>query len=127
MAFLKIFCGILQLIQLSQNHPGPQPASSSFALWKQPTNDDKLEKLGTHIPQLLKKVEMSQDNLEMANEYLRSDLTYWQDEKKQCIKKILLDFVNKQINYYEANVNAWEHVTNEMKSENVARKGTNTK
>lgn len=63
----------------------------------------------------------------MANEYLRSDLTYWQDEKKQCIKKILLDFVNKQINYYEANVNAWEHVTNEMKSENVARKGTNTK
>lgn len=106
----------------------PSQSSGGFNLWRQPSCDDKLEKLGTHIPQLLKKVESSQDNLEMANECLRSDLECWQQEKKQCVKKILLDFVNKQINYYQATTNAWEHVTNEMISENAARKGSsNTK
>ncbi|XP_066249307.1 sorting nexin-7-like [Euwallacea similis] len=101
-----------KLLAMSQDAPAQN--SSGFTIWKQPSNDDKLEKLGACIPQLLKRVEMSQDSLEMANECLRSDLNGWQPEKKQCIKKILLDFVNKQINYYEASVNAWEHVTNEM-------------
>ncbi|XP_050314659.1 sorting nexin-7-like [Anthonomus grandis grandis] len=101
---------LLAISQDSNHHP----PTGGFTLWRQPTCDDKLEKLGAHIPQLLKKVETAQDNLEMASESLRSDLEGWQLEKKQCIKKILLDFVNKQINYYQANVNAWEHVTNEM-------------
>ncbi|CAG9772790.1 unnamed protein product [Ceutorhynchus assimilis] len=113
-----------KLLAISQDQP---QNSGGFVLWKQPSYDEKLEKLGTHIPQLVKKVESSQDHLEMANECLRSDLQGWQLEKRQCIKKILLDFVNKQINYYQASVNAWEHVTNEMISENAARKSTNTK
>jgi sorting nexin-7/30 len=77
-----------------------------------------LEKLGVYIPQLLKKVEANQDSLECANESLRSDLEHWQIEKQQCLKKILLDFVNKQIEYYQATVSAWEHVTNEIAPQN---------
>ncbi|KAL1495099.1 hypothetical protein ABEB36_010570 [Hypothenemus hampei] len=98
--------------------------STGFSLWRQSSSDEKLEKLGTNIPRLMKKVEKTQDNLEMANESLRSDLECWQQEKRQCIKKILLDFVNKQINYYQTSVNAWEHVTNEIVSEGAIRKGT---
>lgn len=114
--------GILfQLLATSQDL---EHSPGGFGLWKQSSCDDKLEKLGTCIPRLLKMVETSQDNLEMANECLRSDLDCWQQEKRQCIKKILLDFVAKQINFYEASVNAWEHVTNEITNENIARKGT---
>ncbi|XP_022917653.1 sorting nexin-7-like [Onthophagus taurus] len=93
-----------KLLATTENH------SSGFSLWKQPSVDDKLEKLGTIIPQLVKKVEMHQDNLECANEQLRSDLEQWQWEKQQYIKKMMLDFVNKQIEYYEKNVHAWEGV-----------------
>nr|AEE61941.1 unknown [Dendroctonus ponderosae] len=105
-----------KLVALSQDR-SPH-SGGGFGLWRQPSYDDKLEKLGSCIPQLLKMVETSQDSLEMANEFLRSDLECWQEEKRQCLKKILLDFVGKQINYYEASVNAWEHVTNEMKKSN---------
>lgn len=112
-----------KLLAMSQN---PSQSSGSFTLWKQPSNDDKLEKLGTHIPQLLKKVESSQDSLEMANECLRSDLEYWQQEKLRCVKKILLDFVTKHIHFYEASVNAWEYVTNEISKENVASHRANS-
>ncbi|KAF5292272.1 hypothetical protein FQR65_LT11235 [Abscondita terminalis] len=98
--------------------------SVGFSLWKQPTLDDKLEKLGVHIPQLLKKVETNQDNLECANESLRSDLERWQLEKQSCLKKILLDFVNKQIECYEKSVCAWEHVTAELNSQNVTLRST---
>lgn len=85
--------------------------SGGFSLWKQPSNDDKLQKLGTYIPQLLKKVESHQDNLECANESLRSDLQRWQIEKQQILKRVLLDFVSKQIEFYSISVNAWENVT----------------
>ncbi|CAG9819101.1 unnamed protein product [Phaedon cochleariae] len=106
-----------KLVAISQDPS--QSASSSFSFWKQSSSDDKLEKLGTSIPQLLKKVEKNQDNLECANESLRSDLDRWQREKQQCLKKILLDFVNKQINYYQATVNSWEYVTNELNQQNA--------
>lgn len=98
--------------------------TTGFSLWKQPSLDDKLEKLGVHIPQLLKKVETNQDNLECANESLRSDLARWQQEKQSCLKKILLDFVNKQIECYEKSVGAWEHVTAELNSQNVTLRST---
>lgn len=102
---------------MSQN---PSQNPGSFSLWKQPTCDDKLEKLGSYIPQLVKKVESNQDSLECANESLRSDLQRWQQEKTQCLKKILLDFVSKQINYYQATVNAWEYVANELNQQNTS-------
>lgn len=89
-----------------------------FSLWKQPSCDEKLEKLGTYIPQLVKKVETNQDALECANEQLRSDLQRWQIEKQQHIKKMLLDFANKQIEYYETSVSAWEHVANNITPQN---------
>ncbi|KAB0794936.1 hypothetical protein PPYR_11775 [Photinus pyralis] len=98
--------------------------SSGFSLWKQPSVDDKLEKLGVHIPHLVKKVETNQDNLECANESLRSDLERWQQDKQSCLKKILLDFVNKQIECYEKSVGAWEHVTAELNSQNVTLRST---
>lgn len=63
---------------------------------------------------MLKKVEADQDYLECANESLRSDLERWQLEKQDCIKKILIDFVNKQIEYEQSQVNAWEQITNEI-------------
>lgn len=66
---------------------------------------------GTYIPQLVKKVEASQDALECANEQLRSDLQRWHLEKQQHLKKLLLDFVNRQVDYYETCVGAWEQVT----------------
>lgn len=88
--------------------------TTGFSLWKQPTCDDKLEKLGLIIPQLVKKAELNQDNLECANEQLRSDLEQWHIEKQQCLKKVLLDFVNKQIELYEKGVAAWESVTNRI-------------
>lgn len=91
----------------------------NFALWKQPSYDDKLEKLGVHIPQLVKKMETNQDNLECANESLRSDLERWHKEKQRCLKKILLDFVNKQIEYYEKTVSAWEHVATEITAQSI--------
>lgn len=103
--------------------PGGQPVqaqSSGFSLWKQPTSDEKLEKLGVTIPQLTKKMESNQDNLECANEQLRSDVERWQMEKQQLIKKILLDFANKQIEYYEQSVSAWESARNRV-SQNVAK------
>jgi len=95
-----------------------------FSLWKQPSHDDKLEKLGTHIPQLVKKVETNQDNLECANESLRSDLERWQQEKQKCLKKILLDFVNKQIEFYEKSVGEWENVAAELTSQNITLRST---
>ncbi|KAI4460456.1 sorting nexin-4 [Holotrichia oblita] len=70
--------------------------------------------VGLVIPQLVKKTELHQDNLECANEQLRSDLEQWHIEKQQCLKKILLDFVNKQIELYEKGVAAWENVTNKL-------------
>ncbi|XP_018575051.1 sorting nexin-30-like [Anoplophora glabripennis] len=106
-----------KLIAMSQN---PSQNAGSFSLWKQPTCDDKLEKLGSYIPQLVKKVESNQDNLECANESLRSDLQRWQQEKTLCLKKILLDFVGKQINYYQATVNAWEYVASELNQQNTS-------
>lgn len=99
-----------QLKALSQNPS--QSSTGGFSLWKPANNDEKLEKLGTYIPQLVKKVETHQDKLECANESLRSDLERWHIEKRQCLEKILLDFVNKQVNYYQASLNAWESVTN---------------
>ncbi|CAH0555436.1 unnamed protein product [Brassicogethes aeneus] len=108
--------------KLVANSQNPSTNSASFSLWKQQSSDDKLEKLGTYIPQLLKKVESNQDNLECANESLRSDLARWHQEKQQCIKNILLDFVNKQINFHQANTNAWEHVTNELQQSNALKK-----
>ncbi|CAG9829286.1 unnamed protein product [Diabrotica balteata] len=104
-----------KLVAISQN---PSQAAAGFSLWKQSSCDDKLEKLGSYIPQLIKKVESNQDNLECANESLRSDLQRWHSEKQQCLKKILLDFVNKQINYYQATVNSWEYVTSEINKQN---------
>ncbi|EFA09917.2 sorting nexin-30 [Tribolium castaneum] len=101
---------------IASSHNPSQAAG--FSLWKQPSCDEKLEKLGVYIPQLLKKVEANQDSLECANESLRSDIEHWQLEKQQCLKKILLDFVNKQIEYYQATVNAWEHVTSEIAPQN---------
>ncbi|KAJ8945123.1 hypothetical protein NQ318_001588 [Aromia moschata] len=84
---------------------------------------EELSKRHSEKDKLLKKVEANQDNLECANESLRSDLQRWQLEKRQCLKKILLDFVNKQINYYQATVNAWEYVTNELNQQNTSVKG----
>ncbi|KAG5898792.1 hypothetical protein JTB14_011002 [Gonioctena quinquepunctata] len=106
-----------KLVAMSQT---PSQSAAGFSLWKQPSCEDKLEKLGTSLPQLIKKMESNQDSLECANESLRSDLQRWQLEKQQCMKKILLDFVNKQINYYQATVNAWEYVTNELNQHNTA-------
>lgn len=94
-------------------------SGSTFSLWRQPSTDEKLEKLGTYIPQLVKKVESHHDNLECANEQLRSDLQQWQGEKKQCLKKILLDFVNKQIEYYEKSVSSWEYVVSKITNQPV--------
>lgn len=90
------------------------PSQPGFSLWKQTSCDDKLEKLSVYIPQLLKKVEANQDSLECANESLRSDLQRWQLEKQQCLKKILLGFIDKQLEYCQTVVNAWEEVTNEF-------------
>lgn len=104
-------------MQNSQNH---EP-NSTFSLWKQPSTDDKLEKLGTYIPQLVKKVETNHDNLECANEQLRSDLQQWHIEKKQCLKKILLDFVNKQIEFYEKSVCSWDYVVNKITNQSIAK------
>ncbi|KAK9886027.1 hypothetical protein WA026_014813 [Henosepilachna vigintioctopunctata] len=98
-----------KLIAVTQNQD-----NGSFQLWKQRSYDEQLEKLGTHIPQLLKKVEANQDSLECANECLRSDLNRWQTEKQECIKKILLDFVNKQIEYEQAKATVWEQITSEI-------------
>lgn len=95
---------------LSQNPS--QSSTGGFSLWKPSNNDEKLEKLGTYIPQLVKKVENHQDKLECANESLRSDLERWHIEKRQYLEKLLVDFVNKQVNYYKASLNAWESVTN---------------
>lgn len=105
---------------ISQN---PSHSSTGgFSLWKPSNNDEKLEKLGTYIPQLVKKMETHQDKLECANESLRSDLERWHIEKRQSLEKILLDFVKKQVNYYQASLNAWETVSNylnQQKEESV--------
>lgn len=95
-----------------------QSSSGGFSLWKPSNNDEKLEKLGTYIPQLVKKVETHQDKLECANESLRSDLERWHIEKRQCLEKILKDFVNKQVNYYRASLHAWETVTDYLNQQN---------
>lgn len=92
---------------ISQNPS--QSSSGGFSLWKSSNND---EKLGTYIAQLVKKIETHHGKLECANESLRSNLERWHIEKHQCLKKILLHFVNEQINYYQASLNAWESVTN---------------
>lgn len=100
-----------QLISCCQN---PSAASTThFSLWRPQTSDQKLEKLGVHIPQLIKQAENYQDRLECANEALRSDIARWQYEKGTYLKKILLEFATKQIEYYEKAVNAWEKVANE--------------
>lgn len=88
--------------------------SSNFSFWKQSTNDDRLTKLNSHLPQLVKRVETNQDNLECANECLRSDLENWQLEKDAIIRKILHDFVSKQVEYHTACANAWEQAMKEF-------------
>lgn len=67
---------------------------------------------------------MNQDNLECANESLRSDIERWQQEKQKCLKKILLDFVNKQIEFYEKSVSAWEAVASELTIQNISLRST---
>lgn len=109
----KRHCEKEKLIASSHN-----PSQASFSLWKQTSSEDKLEKLSVHIPQLLKKVEANQDSLECANESLRSDLQRWQLEKQQCLKKILLGFIDKQLEYCQSAVDAWEQVTNEFPASN---------
>lgn len=109
--------------KLVANVHNPSQGSTGFSIWKQ-SSDDKLEKLGSYIPQLVKKVELNQDNLECANESLRSDVQRWQNEKQQCMKNILLDFVNKQINYYQATVNSWEYVTREINKQNASMRSS---
>ncbi|KAL3268087.1 hypothetical protein HHI36_007214 [Cryptolaemus montrouzieri] len=111
----KKHCQKDKLVAISQN----LESSGSFQLWKPRSCDDQLEKLGSHIPQLMKKVEANQDYLECANECLRSDLDRWQSEKQECVKKILLDFVNKQIEYELSKVNAWEQITNEITADST--------
>nr|CAH7720918.1 unnamed protein product [Callosobruchus chinensis] len=110
--------------KLVANLHTPMQNTSSFSLWKQ-SREDRLEKLGSSIPQLLKRVESNQDQLECANECLRSNLEWWQVEKQKCLKKILLDFVNKQVNYYQTTVNAWEYVCNELSAQqNITKNNT---
>lgn len=105
---------------MSQAHNSQSSqSSSSFSLWRHQTNDQKLEKLGICIPQLVKQTESYQDRLECANEALRSDYERWQMEKQECLKNILIDFVNKQIEFYEKNVNAWEKVVNDCTSQDI--------
>lgn len=85
-----------------------------------------MEKLGTYLPQLVKKVETNQDKLECANECLRSDLERWHLEKRQILEKILLDFVNKEVSYYQASLSAWESVTKYLsqKKDESVKNGT---
>lgn len=56
----------------------------------------------------MKRVETNQDSLECANECLRSDLKNWQQEKNAIVRRILQDFVSKQIEYHTACATAWE-------------------
>lgn len=76
--------------------------------------DDRLLKVDSYISQLLKHVETNQDNLECANECLRSDLKSWQREKDAILRKILQDFVDKQLEYHTMCANAWEQAMHEF-------------
>ncbi|CAG9856205.1 unnamed protein product [Phyllotreta striolata] len=109
--------------KLVSNQRNPSQSSSGFSLWKSSSSssnnsEEKLEKLGVCIPQLIKKVETDQDNLECANESLRSDFQRWQSEKQHCLKKILLDFVDRQIDFYRTSCDSWEFVAGEINRRN---------
>lgn len=105
------------LVAVSQSNNSN--SSGGFSFWKatgSTTNsyDDRIEKLGSCIPQLLNQAESHQDRLECANEQLRSDVDRWQEEKRQMLKTIMLAFVDSQIEFYEKSVNAWENVTSRI-------------
>lgn len=97
----------------------PQPQSNSFSLWRHQSCDERLEKLGTVLPTLVKTVEQRQDLLECANEALRSDVQRWHQEKQQALKNILIQFANQQIQFYEQSVAAWERVVNDCSSQDI--------
>ncbi|RZF32029.1 hypothetical protein LSTR_LSTR007107 [Laodelphax striatellus] len=84
-----------------------------FNLWKSGTEarEDRLEKLGTTIPKLVKQAELNQDKLEIANENLRSDLHRWRYEKKEDLKKILLKMADNHVKYYQECLSAWERLS----------------
>ncbi|XP_060529682.1 sorting nexin-7-like [Cylas formicarius] len=102
-----------KLVAISQETPAAPPPAT-FSLWKQPKSEEKLEKLITHIPGLLKRTELDHENLELASDILRGDLHRWQLEKQRFLKKTLLDFVNKQIMHYERSVGSWQNVTAQL-------------
>ncbi|XP_075235861.1 sorting nexin-30-like isoform X1 [Lycorma delicatula] len=83
---------------------------SGFGIWKTPAEvrEDKLEKLATTIPKLVKQAELNQDKMEIANENLRSDLQRWRYEKKEDLKKILLKMADHHVKYYQECLEAWE-------------------
>lgn len=104
-----------------------QSSIGSFSLWKSSNHDERLEKLGSDIPQLVKKMETHQDKLECASESLRSDLERWHIERRQCLEKILLDFVNKHVHYYRTTLSAWESVSsylNHQQKDTFIKNGT---
>ncbi|XP_039295525.1 sorting nexin-30 isoform X2 [Nilaparvata lugens] len=97
-----------------------------FNLWKSGTEarEDRLEKLGTSIPKLVKQAELNQDKLEIANENLRSDLHRWRFEKKEDLKKILLKMADNHVKYYQECLSAWERLAGSSTASSHLAPGT---
>ncbi|XP_049953727.1 sorting nexin-7-like [Schistocerca serialis cubense] len=109
-----------QLMAMEQQVPMNSGGNFSLgggSLWRSSgeAREEKIQKLGASIPQLIKQVEENQDKVECANEDLRADLERWNHEKKEDLKKIFLALANQQIKYYEQCLGAWEEVLPEIR------------
>ncbi|XP_047102420.1 sorting nexin-30-like isoform X3 [Schistocerca piceifrons] len=109
-----------QLMAMEQQVPMNSGGNFSLgggSLWRSSgeAREEKIQKLGVSIPQLIKQVEENQDKVECANEDLRADLERWNHEKKEDLKKIFLALANQQIKYYEQCLGAWEEVLPEIR------------
>lgn len=89
------------------------------SLWKAESRDEKLERLGQTIPQLIKQSEILQDRVECANGTLRSDLQRWNAEKQTDLKNMLISMADRHIRHYQQCMNAWEEMLAGLKLDGV--------
>ncbi|KAF4518509.1 hypothetical protein B566_EDAN009709 [Ephemera danica] len=107
-------------LESEQHNTMHQPQSGGFTSLFRSTvesRDDKITKLSSAIPELVKQVEDHQDKTECANESLRADLERWNLEKKRDLKQLFLALANDQIKYYEQSLAAWEEALPEMREQ----------
>ncbi|XP_077981955.1 sorting nexin-30-like [Glandiceps talaboti] len=87
--------------------------------------EQKMAKLEKMIEEVDKQVTILQDKTDCANADLKADLDRWHKNKRKDFKELFIGQADRQINFYEKTLSAWEHVIQHLQKENAESSAKN--